>query len=93
MDSGVMAPHFAYAFQCLVIDEYAELGSPKVAAEAFESPNDPAGLQINRGPIPYRVERSSADIRDGFYGTVILLLFEDGGKPVDASVTVHVERT
>ena len=43
--------------------------------------------------MPLRVERSSADIRDGFDGTVLLLLFEGGSKPVDASVAVRVERT
>ena len=43
--------------------------------------------------MPFRLERGSADIRDGFYGTVLLLLFESGAKPVDASVAVHVERT
>ena len=31
--------------------------------------------------MPFRVERSSADIRDGFYGTVLLLLFESGANP------------
>ena len=67
--------------------------SPKVASEAFESPNDVAGLQIKRSPMPLRVERSSTDMRDGFHGTVRLLLFEGGAKPVYASVTVHVERT
>ena len=71
---------------------YAELGSPKVAAEAFETPNDAAGLQIKRGPMPFRVKRRSADIRDEFYGTVLLLLFEGGAKPVDASVAIHVKR-
>ena len=39
-----------------------------------------------------RVERGSVNIRVGFRGTVRLLLFEGGAKPVDASVTVHVER-
>ena len=53
LDSGIMVPHFAYAFQCLVVGEYAELGSPKVAAEAFESPNDAAGLQIKMSPMPF----------------------------------------
>ena len=43
--------------------------------------------------MPFLVERSSADVRDGLYGTVLLLLFEGGAKPVDASVAVHVERT
>ena len=70
-----MVPHFSYDFQCLVVGEYAELGSPKVAAEAVESPKDAAGLQVKRSPVPFRVERSSADIGDGFYGTVLLLLF------------------
>ena len=88
-----MVSHFAYAFQCLVVGEYAELSSPKVVTESFESPNDAAGLQIKRSPLSFRVERSSADIRDGFYGTVRLLLLEGGAKPVDASVAVHVERT
>ena len=88
-----MVPHFAYAFQCLVVEEYAELGSPKVSSETFESPNDAAGLEIKKSPMPLRVERSSADISDEFQGTVRLLLFEGGAKPVDASVAVHVERT
>ena len=87
-----MVPHFAYAFQCLVVGEYAELGTPKVASEAFESPNDAASLQIKRSLMPLRVERSSADIHDGFHGTVRLLLFEGSAKPVHASVTVHLER-
>ena len=93
LDSSVMVPHFAYAFQGLVVGEYAELGAPKIAAKAFESPNDAAGLQIKRSPVPFRVERSSADVRDGFYGTVLMLLLEGGGKPVDTSVAVHVGRT
>ena len=93
LDSGVMVPHFAYAFQGLVVGEYAELRAPKIAAKAVESPNDAAGLQIKRSPVTFRVERSSADVRDGFDGTVFLLLFEGGAKPVDESVAVHVERT
>ena len=72
---------------------HAELGSPKVTAEAFESPNVAAGLQIKRSPVPLRLERSSADVRDGFHGTARLLLFEGGAKPVDASAAVHVGRT
>ena len=43
--------------------------------------------------MPFRVKRSAADIRDGFYGAVRLLLFESGAKPVNASVAVLVERT
>ena len=93
LDSGIMVPYFAYFVQCLVVGEYAEFGSLKVASEAFDSPNDAAGLQINRSPMPFRVERSSADIHDGVHGTVRLLLFEGDAKPVDASVAVHVERT
>ena len=88
-----MVSHFAYAFQCLVVGEYAELSSPKVVTESFESPNDAAGLQIKRTPMSCRVARSSADVRDGFDGAVFLLLFEGGAKPIDASVAVHVERT
>ena len=65
LDSGIMVPYFAYFVQCLVVGEYAEFGSLKVASEAFDSPNDAAGLQINRSPMPFRVERSSADIHDG----------------------------
>ena len=42
--------------------------------------------------MPLRVERSSADMRDGFHVTVRLLLFEGGAKPVNASVTVRAER-
>ena len=76
-----------------MVGEYAELGAPKMAAKAFESPNDAAGLQIERSPMSFRVERSSADVRDGFDGTVLLLLLEGGAKPVDASVAVQVERT
>ena len=73
-------------------EKYAKLGAPKIAAKAFESPNDAAGLQIKRSPMPFRVERSSADVRDGFDGTVLLFLFEGGAKPVDASVAVHMKR-
>ena len=71
-----MVPHFAYAFQCLVVGEYAVLGSPKVTAKAFESPNDAAGLQIKRSSMSSRVERSSGDVRYGFDGTVLLLLLD-----------------
>ena len=39
-----MVPHFAYAFQGLVVGEYAEVGDPKMVAKAFESPNDAAAL-------------------------------------------------
>ena len=75
-----------------MVREYAELGSPKVAAEAVESPNGAAGLQGKLSPMPFRVERSSTDIRDGFYGAVRLLLLESGAKPVFESVAVHVKR-
>ena len=44
LDSGVMVPHFAYAFQGLVVGESAKFGAPTIAAKAFESPNDAAGL-------------------------------------------------
>ena len=36
--------------------------------------------------MPLRVERSSADVRDGCHGTVWLLLFEGGAKPMQASL-------
>ena len=75
-----------------MVGEYAELGAPKIATKAFESPNDAAGFQIKRSPMSFRVERNSADVRDGFDGIVFLLLFEGGAKPVDASVTVHMKR-
>ena len=42
--------------------------------------------------MPFRVERSSADVRDGFYGAVRLLPFESGSEPVHAGVAVHVKR-
>ena len=42
--------------------------------------------------MPFRVEGSSADVRDEFYGAVRLLLFESGSEPVDAGVAVHVKR-
>ena len=69
-----------------------ELGCPKVPSEAFEDPNDAAGLQIKKSPVPLRVQRRSADIRVEFHGTVRLFLFEGGAKLVDASVAVNVER-
>ena len=43
--------------------------------------------------MPFRVESISADTRDRSYGAVSLLLFESGAKPIDSSVTEHVERT
>ena len=42
--------------------------------EVFKSPTDAAGLEIIRGPMPFRIERISADIPNGFYGTVRLLV-------------------
>ena len=42
--------------------------------------------------MPFRAERSSADVGDGFYGAVRLLLFESGAEPVDAGVAIHVKR-
>ena len=41
--------------------------------------------------MPFRVERSLTDVRDGFYGAVRLLLFESGSEPVDAGIAVHVK--
>ena len=93
LDSGVLVPHFAYAFQGLVVGEYAELSATKIDPKEFESRIDAAGLQIKRTPMPIRVGRSSADVRKGFDEAVLLLLFEGGAKPVDAGVAVHVERT
>ena len=75
------------------MEKYAELGAPTIAAKAFESPNGAAGLQIKRSPMSFRLERRSADVRDGFAGTVLPLLFDGGANPVDASAAVHVERT
>lgn len=66
LDSGIMVVHFSYAFQYLVVRECAELGSSKVTAEALDSPNDANGFQLERGPMAFRVNRSSADICDGF---------------------------
>ena len=42
--------------------------------------------------MTFRVERSSADVRNGFYGPVRLLLFESGSEPVDAGVAVNMKR-
>ena len=42
--------------------------------------------------MPFRVKRSSADVRDGFYGPVRLLLFESGAEPVDEDFAIHVKR-
>ena len=69
LNSGVVVPHFAIAFQNLGVGEYSELGAPKAVAEALESPDDAASLRIERSPMPFRVERSSADVRDGFLGS------------------------
>ena len=41
--------------------------------------------------MPFRVEHSSADVPDGFYGAARLLLFGSGAKPVDAGVAIHVK--
>ena len=92
LDSGVVVPHCVYAFHCLVVIEYTNLGAPKVAMEALESPDDAVGLQIKRSQMPLRVESSSADVRDGCYETVRLLLFESGAEPADAGVAIHVRR-
>ena len=43
--------------------------------------------------MPVRVERSSADVRDGYPGAVRQLLVQGGTKRLDSSVTVHVEHT
>ena len=55
LDSCIMVPHFAYPFECIVAGDYAEFAFPKVTSEAFENPNDAAGLQIERSPMPLRV--------------------------------------
>ena len=89
LDSRVVVPHFVYAFQSLMVREHSELDAPKVAAEALQSPDDAASLRLERIPMPFRVERSSADVRDGSYGAVRLLQFESGSKPVDAGIAVH----
>ena len=81
LDSGVVVPHFAYASQSIVGCGFTERGALKVAAEAFESPDDDASLQIEKSPMPFQLERSS--IRDEFYGAVRLLLFKSGSEPVD----------
>ena len=89
----IVGLHFANALQYLVVGEYAALSPPKLPSEVFEGPNDAAGLQIKRSPMSLRVELSTADIRDGFPGTVRLLFFEGAAEPVDVSVAVHVGRT
>ena len=48
---GVVVPHLAYAFQCLVVREYTEVGAPKIAAEALKSPDDAASLEIKRSSM------------------------------------------
>ena len=92
LDSCVVVPHFSYAFQGLMITKYAEFGSPKATSEAFENPNDAADLQVKRSTKPLRVDRSSADIRNRFHGTVRPLLFKVGAKSFNTSVAVDVER-
>ena len=49
LESCVVVSHFAYAFQGLVIGEYAERGAPKRAAKVIESPNDAARLMYAMG--------------------------------------------
>ena len=39
--------------------------------------------------MPFRLELSSADIRNGFYGAVRLLLFESGAEPIDESASQY----
>ena len=42
--------------------------------------------------MSFRVERSSADVCDGFYEAIRLLLFESGAESIDAGVAIHVKR-
>lgn len=51
LDSGIKVRHFIFDIQCRVVGEYAEIDSPTVASEAFESPNNAPSLQIEKSPM------------------------------------------
>ena len=53
LDSCIVVPHFAYAFQGLVVRECAKVGFPKVTLDEFESPNDDAGVQIQEESLAF----------------------------------------
>ena len=64
LDSCIVGIIFTNALQCLLAGEYAEPYSPKVPAEALEGPSNAADLHMKRSPMPLRVERCSAGLRE-----------------------------
>ena len=61
-DFRIVIPHFAKAFERLLIREDVKLRAPYVASKAFDDPDNAASFQVKRGPVPIRIERSAADI-------------------------------
>ena len=60
-------------------------------SEASDTPHDATGFEFHDGPVLLIVESGSANIDDGAYGAVRLLLFEGGSEPSGASVAMEAE--
>ena len=65
LDARIVDSHFADASVRRVIRPYAKLRAPKVASKVFDGPDNAASFQVERGPVPLRIEGSAADIIDG----------------------------
>ena len=76
----------------LVVRVDEELGRPEITAEAFDSPDDPTGLEVEGCRDSFVVEGGAADEDDRAYGVVRLFLLAGGAKTVYAGVAVEAER-
>ena len=60
-------------------------------SEASNTPHDASGFEFHRGPVLFVVEGGSADVDDGAYGAIRLILFEGGSEASGASVAMGAE--
>ena len=92
MYAGVVLADLGNILKRLVVRVDEELGRPEMTAEAFDSPDDATGLEVEGCSASFVVEGGAADEDDRADGAVRLFLLEVDAKTVYADVAVEAER-
>ena len=70
----------------------SEIGNPQVTVKALDALDDAARVQIERGPVAFRLDGSAADEQNGVNDVVILLLLEGDTETIHTGIAVEEER-
>lgn len=64
LDARIVVPRFSDDFQRLIIRPNC---APRVTSKVLDGPDNAARFQVERGPVPIRIEGRTADLRDGLH--------------------------